>query len=126
MAEAAPGFKDRPDHIVYITSIPGVYRVDFMGDQIAQSSAVLEVTETNCITRLYMPVDDVDMSRLQETDHNSYCPFKGTARYWTVSGSGESLENGAWAYDDPYAECKDLTGYICFYSEKPGFEIHKK
>ncbi len=125
MGGAAPGFKGRPDHIVYITPIPGVYRVDFMGDQIAQSSSILEVTETNCVTRLYLPVDDIDMSRLQETDHSSYCPFKGTARYWIVTGGGESLENGAWAYDDPYTECEALKGHVCFYAEKPGFEIHK-
>ena len=125
MGQAAPGFKERPDHIVYITPIPGTYRVDFFDEEIAISSSVLEVTETNCVTRLYIPVDDVMMSSLQETGHSSYCPFKGTARYWTVSGGGESLEKGAWAYDDPYAECEALKGHICFYSEKPGFHIHR-
>ncbi|MEP3245635.1 MAG: DUF427 domain-containing protein [Sneathiella sp.] len=126
MGQAAPGFKKHPDHIVYITALPGTYIQSFGDVEIARSTQVLEVTESRHMTRLYFPVQDIDLSCLEEADHMSYCPFKGEARYWTVKGGALSLQDGAWAYDDPYEECVTLKDHICFYAEKDGFSLKKE
>ncbi len=123
LAEAAPGFSKHPSYKIDFIRTNKRYKLLYNGKTLAQSNDVIELFESNHDIRLYFPVVDVQMDALTETDHTSYCPFKGTARYWTVMAEGGDLENGVWAYDTPYQECQELTGHLCFYTEKPGFEL---
>jgi len=86
----------------------------------------LILQESNYPDRFYFPILDVKSDLLKPIDHHSYCPFKGTARYWDVAINGNPLPQAAWGYDDPYFECSDLTGYVCFYMEKANFELQKQ
>ena len=56
------------------------------------------------------------MDLLTATDHTSYCPFKGTARYWSIGAGARRAENAVWAYDEPYDEALPLRGHAEFYS----------
>jgi len=85
---------------------------------IAASSAALRVDESRHDLIYYVPRNDVQMQHLYATEHTSYCPFKGTARYWTIEVNGRSAENAVWAYDEPYDEALPLRGYVAFYSDR--------
>lgn len=123
--EAAPGFVKRPDYQMDMIVSKKSYTL-FFGDQlIAQSNRVIELDEGNYDTRFYFPKSDIKMAMLEETDHSTYCPFKGTARYWTIRSEAGDLENGVWAYDAPYQEGQKLQDHLCFYMEKPGFELRE-
>ena len=37
------------------------------------------------------------MQYLEPTEHTSYCPFKGHARYWTIRVGEHSAANAVWA-----------------------------
>jgi uncharacterized protein (DUF427 family) len=119
----APGFVKHPDHKVTLKTPLREYQVNFGGNEIARSKRAIAVQEGTYPERLYFPVEDVKIGCLVSNDASTYCPFKGTARYWDVSVGESILENGAWAYDTPYDECTKIAGYICFYTEKSPFEI---
>lgn len=113
----APGFISHPDHTVSLRAEKQSVVVYFAGEKIAESKNALVVIEGGYQPRYYIPKTDVRMDLLEPTNHETYCPFKGNARYWTVRAGGEMLENGAWAYDYPFDETADLAGHISFYTE---------
>lgn len=89
------------------------------GDEvIADTKDALVVVEGGYPPRYYIPKVDVRMDLLEASDHETFCPFKGDARYWTVRAGGQMLKNGAWAYDYPFDETAGLAGFISFYTEK--------
>ncbi len=102
------------------------YRVDlepngdrvrvFVGDQsIADSQRTLLVKETKHDAVVYFPREDVRMDLLERTAHETFCPFKGEASYWTVRVAGRVEENAVWTYEDPFPEVQGLRDYVSFY-----------
>ena len=63
---------------------------------IAESDQFLEV-EGN----IYFPMATLKMEHFRESVHTSFCPWKGTASYFTIEAAGETNENAAWVYRDP-------------------------
>lgn len=86
----------------------------FQDETLADSSDVLVMRETRLPSVFYFPRDDVRMDKLVKTDLRTHCPFKGDASYWTIQGGGESVENAAWSYEDPYDEACDVKEYVAF------------
>jgi uncharacterized protein (DUF427 family) len=71
--------------------------------------------ETGLPPQVCVPLDDIRADLIQPTDHHTYCPFKGTASYWTVTAGGQVAENAIWAYPEPNDEAGWLEGYAGFY-----------
>ena len=114
----APGFLKHPGHRVVITSANVKVTVEIQGTQIAASSNALLVDESRHDPVYYIPRGDVQMDHLTATDHSSYCPFKGHARYWTIKVGDRTEENAVWAYDEPYDEALPLKGHVAFYPDR--------
>ena len=123
--KAAPGFQKHPDHPLDIKHADGNWELSLAGEKIATSSNVLILSEGGYPDRFYFPVQDIKSDCIRPIDHHSYCPFKGTARYWDVVVGKDVVAAAAWGYDDPYFECAGLAGHVCFYLEKAAFEIKK-
>ncbi len=124
MSEAAPLAPKQPESLApgdYSLSIePSEKRVKvvFNGQVIADSRRALVLKETRLPPVYYLPRDDIAMDFLSPTDHRTYCPFKGTASYWTVAVGDRQAENAAWSYEDPIEEGLGIRGYIAFYWNK--------
>jgi len=117
MSNAAPGFRKYPDHIVAIRPAGKRIRI-FAGKLlIADSQRALQVEESRHDPVYYLPESDVDLSRLTPTDTSTYCPFKGHASYWSVSGD-PALTDSVWSYQTPYDECREIAGHFAFYSDR--------
>ena len=58
------------------------------------------------------------MGYLDRTDHQTYCPFKGEASYWTLRVNGGVTENAVWSYEDPLIEVAGIKDYVAFYADK--------
>ncbi len=114
----APGYAKRPDHRVDIAPSNRAVRVEFAGLTIASSRTTLLVDEAHHDLVHYLPRSDVRMDLLTPTEHTSYCPFKGTARYWTIAVGARQAENAVWAYDEPYDEALPLGGHVAFYPDR--------
>ena len=66
----------------------------------------------------YFPRADVRMGFLRRTDHHTYCPDKGNAAYWSIEVGGETVENAAWSYEEPFDEVSEIKGYLSFYLDR--------
>jgi uncharacterized protein (DUF427 family) len=64
----------------------------------------------------------VRLDRLESTDHETFCPFKGEASYWSVKSGDAALENSVWSYEDPFPEVAGLKDYVAFYADRFEFE----
>jgi uncharacterized protein (DUF427 family) len=74
--------------------------------------------ETGLPSRFYVPKLDVRMDLLEPTDTVTYCPYKGSATYWTLALDDWSIEDAAWSYQYPLPECTRIAGLLCFDSRK--------
>jgi adenylate cyclase len=93
-------------------------RVEFEGTWLADSGRALVLRETRLPPAYYFPFEDVRMDLLSKTDFHTHCPFKGNASYWSLNAGGRSVENIAWAYEEPFPEAERLRGYLSFYRGK--------
>ena len=44
----------------------------------------------------------------------SYCPYKGTASWWTARVGATVVEDVAWSYEDPLPESLPIAGMLSF------------
>lgn len=93
-------------------------RARFAGHVIADTDDALIVHEAGLAAVVYFPRDAVEMDYFGETERTSRCPYKGEARYWTLTMEGKILENVAWAYDTPLEGMEALQGRVAFYDDK--------
>ena len=84
----SPGHQKHPEHRVAERHLDQRMTVSINGEVIADSRDVIRVDEDKSPTRFYFPRSDVKMDKLQSSDKTSVCPFKGTARYFSISAGG--------------------------------------
>jgi uncharacterized protein (DUF427 family) len=63
----------------------------------------------------YFPLDAVTDGVLVDSDHTSVCPWKGTARYYSVQVDGEVNRDAAWYYPEPKDAAAAITGRVAFW-----------
>jgi uncharacterized protein (DUF427 family) len=85
------------------------------GLTVASTTSGFRVLETSHPPVYYFPPHDVDQSCLARTGHRSFCEFKGSATYWTVSASGKTAADAAWSYLSPTAPFEPLADHLAFY-----------
>jgi len=111
---------DIPDYEITFEAEPKRKQVVFNGETIADSTQTLVLLETRHAGVHYFPRADVNMDFLTPTDHHTFCPFKGTASYWSIEAGGETVENGAWSYEEAFEDVSEIEGYIAFYMARLG------
>jgi uncharacterized protein (DUF427 family) len=98
-------------------------RVEVAGELVAESRRPHALFELPLPTRWYLPADDVRMDLLEPSDTVTQCPYKGTARYWSVRAGGDLHPDLAWSYPDPVPENPRIAGLICFFNERVDLTI---
>jgi uncharacterized protein (DUF427 family) len=106
------------EHTLYLEDSPRRVRVTLGGETVADSRRVKLLHETGHLPVYYFPEEDVRMDLLEESDHTTYCPFKGDASYWSVRVGDKVAENAVWGYPEPIDSAPPLTGYVAFYWNK--------
>jgi uncharacterized protein (DUF427 family) len=66
-----------PDHPITITPTKGRVTVTVNGRRIADTREALTLKEAAYPAVQYIPRKDIDMTQLQRTSHQTYCPYKG-------------------------------------------------
>ena len=79
--------------------------------QVIAESDSFEIVEGN----VYFPADTIKREFFQDSGHESFCPWKGCASYYTVVVDGESNANAAWYYADPKSAAANIKGHIAFW-----------
>jgi uncharacterized protein (DUF427 family) len=93
-------------------------RVAVDGVTVAESTSPRLLFETGLPVRYYLPKTHVRMDLLEHTDTTSYCPYKGTAEWWSVRDGDNVHEDLAWSYRTPLPESQKVAGLVAFYNEK--------
>ncbi|MER6556893.1 DUF427 domain-containing protein [Streptomyces sp. NPDC001027] len=81
------------------------------GHVLAETDRALVLRETGCPARYYIPAEDVRLDLLTPSETHTYCPFKGTASYWSLPGAPDLV----WAYPDPKPDVAPIKNHLCFY-----------
>ena len=109
------GWINNPDYEIFFDVIPAEVRVDFGGETLGKSRQAKVMYELGHAPMYYLPLGYLNMDLLEATDHDTYCPYKGHASYWSINAGGKSVKNAVWTYASPHEEMAALKGYAGFY-----------
>ena len=107
-----------PDHPITITPTNGRVRVTVDGTCVADTHEALTLKEAGYRSVQYIPRKDVDMTQLQRSSHQTYCPYKGDCAYYSIPLGGDRSVNAVWTYEAPYAAVAAIKGHVAFYPER--------
>lgn len=107
-----------PDHPITIEKNPDRVVVKVAGQVVADTRKSLSLQEASYPAVQYIPRKDVDLTQLERTDHETYCPYKGEAAYYSITAGGEKTVNAVWTYEAPYASVADIQDHLAFYPDR--------
>jgi uncharacterized protein (DUF427 family) len=107
-----------PDHPIDIAPTQSRVVVKLAGRVIADTHDALTLREASYPPVQYIPRKDIDMSLFERTAHESYCPYKGEAAYYSVPAGGERAINAAWTYEAPYEAVAEISEHLAFYPDR--------
>ena len=107
-----------PDHPITIAANPSRVVVKVAGRIVADTRDALTLKEAGYAPVQYIPRKDVDMTQLQRTSHQTYCPYKGECAYYSIPAGGERSVNAVWTYEAPYAAVSAIREYLAFYPDR--------
>ncbi len=82
--------------------------------EVARTREAWAVRETAHPPNYYLPLSAVQRSLLRVAGGESFCEWKGPARYWDLVDGGRCLSKVAWSYPQPLAGAEPLTDCIAF------------
>ncbi|MDX1742849.1 MAG: DUF427 domain-containing protein [Ruegeria sp.] len=94
-----------------LTGRVAIYRDETL---LAESTRAKVMYETRLPATIYVPRADVCVDMGDESELQTFCPFKGTATYHDVILEDQRLANSVWAYEDPLPESLAIRGYVGF------------
>lgn len=107
-----------PGHPITIDRNPARVVVKLGGRVLADTRDALTLREASYPPVQYIPRRDVNMSLLQRTDHQSHCPYKGDASYFSIPSGGERSNNAVWTYENPHAAVAEIKNRLAFYPDR--------
>ena len=63
----------------------------------------------------YFPKESIKSEYFQTSETNTYCPWKGTASYYSLNVKGEENKDAAWYYPEAKEAAKVIEGYVAFW-----------
>ena len=103
------------DHPITVEPTKARVVVKAGGRVIADSRNALTLQESTYPAVQYIPLADVDASVLERTDHETYCPYKGDASYYSLDAGEVKGENAVWTYEKPYDAVAPIKDHVAFY-----------
>jgi uncharacterized protein (DUF427 family) len=88
--------------------------VEAGGVTLVDAATTLAVYETALEPRLYVDPALVRTDLLEASATRTYCPYKGTASYWSARVGDDITEDVAWSYEDPLPESLPLAHLLSF------------
>jgi uncharacterized protein (DUF427 family) len=114
----SPAFAADPGHRITLAPEPARIQVLFKGIVVADTVCAIRMQEGSYPDRFYVPRADCRMEYFIETARRTKCPFKGTARYWSLKTKDGEAENAVWFYDDPFNQITVIDRHVAFHSNK--------
>ncbi len=107
-----------PYHRIDVCHSSRHVRIVISGETIAETRCPVILFETGLPARFYIRKTDVRLDLLEPTAHQTECPYKGTASYYSIKTDEHKMENVVWTYPFPNAEMNKIKDLVAFYAEK--------
>jgi uncharacterized protein (DUF427 family) len=107
-----------PKHPMSIEPHTGLVSVTVEGVRIAESTNALILREASYQPVYYIPISDIDMRLLEESDATSYCSYKGDCNYFSVVTPTTTIADAGWIYHHPYPAAAAIARHIAFYASR--------
>ena len=107
-----------PDHPITIEPASSRIVVTVGGKTVADSRKALVLREASYPAVFYLPRADADMALLTRTAHESHCPYKGDAAYFSIPAGGPRAVNAVWSYEAPHAAVAAIKDHLAFYPDR--------
>lgn len=112
-----------PDHPITLAANDIAVSVSAGDTALASSAGAIELREHVYPPVLYVDRAGIDMSKLERSDHTSWCPYKGEANYFHITlEDGSRLENAVWTYEMPFEAVADIKDRLGFYTDRVSVE----
>jgi uncharacterized protein (DUF427 family) len=106
------------DHPITIERNPHRVVVTVAGRVVADTRDALTLREASYPAVQYVPRKDVNMTLLERTDHETYCPYKGDCAYFSIPAGGARSTNAVWTYEAPYEAVASIKDHLAFYPDR--------
>ncbi len=63
----------------------------------------------------YFPSDSINEEFFKKTSHQTVCPWKGTASYYSLEVDGRENQNAAWYYPNPKDAASEIKNHVAFW-----------
>ncbi len=84
---------------------------------LAESNRCIEIEGNQ-----YFPPDSINREYFRESDHHTWCPWKGEASYYHIVVGDKENSNAAWYYPNPKEAAKEIKNYTAFWR---GVQVEK-
>ena len=64
----------------------------------------------------YFPRTSVRDEYLVDSDRTTFCPWKGTANYYSLNVDGHVNDDAAWYYAEPKPKASQIAGRVAFWN----------
>jgi uncharacterized protein (DUF427 family) len=112
-----PVLKPGPTHPITVEPASGRVRVTFADRVIVDTDRALVLREASYPAVFYVPLEDVDTEVLEPSAHQTYCPYKGDATYYTLRSGDRIAGDAVWHYRAPYDAVAPIAGHVAFYPQ---------
>ncbi|EXF76309.1 hypothetical protein CFIO01_05391 [Colletotrichum fioriniae PJ7] len=86
---------------------------------VVNGTTLAEATEWEEVEgNVYFPPSAVKTEAFEKTDTTTFCPWKGTANYYSVKVGDDKLKDAAWYYPTPKDGAKEIKDHVAFYKSK--------
>lgn len=93
-------------------------QIQFNGVMIADTYRAKRVLETSHPPVYYIPLEDMKQEYLQQTSRSTFCEWKGSAAYYTITVGDHIAENAAWFYPNPTPAFAGIENYVAVYPSR--------
>lgn len=83
---------------------------------IADTKEAYRVLETSHPPVYYLPPKDIQMQYLIPAVGESFCEWKGIAKYYSLIVNDQKAEKVAWYYPQPTSSFEAIKNYVAFYA----------
>lgn len=92
-------------------------KIVFNGETIADTQGGYRVLETSHPPVYYLPPNDIRSEFLVRSNRRSFCEFKGSATYWSITVGDRTAQDAAWSYASPSPNFAAIQDYLAFYAD---------
>jgi uncharacterized protein (DUF427 family) len=64
---------------------------------------------------IYFPEDALRREHFKQSDYQTSCPWKGVAKYYSITVDGEENSDAAWYYPDPKPAAENIRDHVAFW-----------